>query len=126
VGAVNIPGVGTVYTNNGKELNPKFAVPDTASPGKGKYPKEAKIVTMDGKPVALYPDGSWTPVPGGGSASVDEQELLNAANGGGSEGTKATEGTQAKDAEGGYEVGASYNGMTYLGGDPNDETNWKQ
>lgn len=32
----------------------------------------------------------------------------------------------AKQAMGGYEINAVYNGMTYLGGDPNDEKNWRK
>jgi hypothetical protein len=31
-----------------------------------------------------------------------------------------------KPAVGGYKVGKKYKGMTYLGGDPNDENNWQR
>jgi hypothetical protein len=32
----------------------------------------------------------------------------------------------AKTAIGGYKINTKYNGMTYLGGDPKNESNWKQ
>lgn len=32
----------------------------------------------------------------------------------------------AKAAQGGYKIGSSYSGMKYLGGDPNEESNWQQ
>lgn len=82
-GTVTIPGVGTVYTNNGREINPKMAVPSGGMPATkgGKFPKDAKIVTMEGKQVALYSDGSWTPLPSGGGATQEEQEILAAAGG---------------------------------------------
>lgn len=101
-GSVEIPGVGTVYTNNGREVNPKFAVPPGGIPATkgGKYPKDAKIVQMDGKDVALFPDGSWTPLTGNGN--TDEQDIINAARGGAGapqeNGTEGTEGTNGTDS----------------------------
>jgi hypothetical protein len=31
----------------------------------------------------------------------------------------------SKEAQGGYKIGSKYAGLTYLGGDPNDENNWQ-
>jgi hypothetical protein len=39
---------------------------------------------------------------------------------------KGVKGVPVKPAMGGYKVGATYRGMKYLGGDPNDESNWQK
>lgn len=41
--------------------------------------------------------------------------------------THSTSGTgTTKQPQGGYKVGTVYNGLKYLGGDPNDESNWEK
>jgi ribosomal protein L19E len=95
-------------------------VPGTPQPG------GPKMSTVNGTKFYSNDKGvTWHPVttPADESIAGIAARLGVSAPGGDADATKKGNG---QPAQGGYEIGAVYNNMTYQGGDPNDEGSWQQ
>lgn len=53
-------------------------------------------------------------------------DRLNVASPVGTNGFVRNNSPASKESVGGYQIGKKYSGLTYLGGDPNDESNWQK
>jgi hypothetical protein len=94
-----------------ESASPRTAAPAATAPakpaGKTSSANAAAMADKLGIPLGAIPTDVTDPI----AAAVKEQEKA-ASNG--------------KQAAAGYEVGRTYQGLTYLGGDPSDEANWKK
>lgn len=113
------------FGNRGGEVRPPTPTSRPESLGLGPYPADA--TPPEGARVVKMKDGTFYIVPGGGTqpAGTAVEAVDNALNGSGGHTGGHDSGT-GKTAQGGYEIGSIYGGLKYLGGDPNDESNWEK
>jgi hypothetical protein len=98
--------------------------PSTTRPesfGYGPFPADS--TPPEGVKTVKNKDGTYYILPGStGAGASAAMSAIDSTIGGGTNAAASA----PKQAVGGYEIGQTYNGYEYLGGDPDKEENWKQ